>query len=549
MFDAEDDMNHNEQIERTMKTLERSHSANAMAALVHALQVNIPAIRDAAARTIMRSGSSLGKVEVIKNIQKLSPDVIELLSSHNKEISVPLKHCLLHGDSEVVLRALDTVESALLFEEIPTLLQRLRNATGEIADRCEQVISRLVDALSEKVTQSKNEKQIVYQQSCELAIQQFWADLSSQELSHRPYVVVESILILAHGDNAIARMLLKDSTAEIQSIAWDVLMESRHPGVLLFLTSALNVKYVSPKMLEIISTRQDIEFQLQMIRATPTRPSVHQERNYRQLEGLIWLQPTEEFWGTIPPELHPQLVRLIQLMSFNAPIKKSFAHSIFLYAAVPARKAAEEMKGLIKQEEFDSSILTALDSEDHETEAWGVSQIRDSNLTNKYRLLVNRLDSPHEEVVNQVRDTLGRFDVQRAIEFCESAKPSIGPKLAELLLKINPHAIQELSRELANPVRSRRLRTAQAIHFMQLQKELSPALLELLLDSDSIIRRVVVEILADVPTRQILATLQTLHDDPNPRVREAAEAAIKKIGQTLSEEQASEVDATAKELA
>lgn len=540
-------MNHNELIERTMKTLERSHSANAMAALVHALQVDIPAIRDASARMILRSGSSLGKIEIIKNIQKLSPDVVALLSSQNHDIAVPLRHCLLHGDSAVVLRALDTVESAQLYEEIPILLQLLRKATGETADRCEQVLSRLVDSLSENTAQAKNEKQIAYQQSCELAIQQFWTELSTHELSHRPHVIVESILILAHGDNAIARMLLKDSSNEIQAIAWDVLEESRHPGVLVFLTSALNVKYVSPKMLDIISTRQDIEFQLQMIRATPMRPSVHQERNYRQLDGLIWLQATEEFWKTMPPELHPQIVQLIQLMSFNTPIKKSFAHSIFLHAAIPARKAALELQGLMKQEEYDACILTALDSDDAETEAWGVTQVRDSNLTNKYRLLVNRLDSPHEEVVNQVRDILGRFDVQRAIEFCESAKPSIGPKLAELLLKINPLAIQELSRELANPVRSRRLRTAQAIHFMQLQKELSHALLELLLDNDSIIRRVVVEILADVPTRQILATLQSLHDDPSPRVREAAVAAIENIVQALSEEQSPDVDATVKE--
>ncbi|HBN75875.1 MAG TPA: hypothetical protein DD473_08665, partial [Planctomycetaceae bacterium] len=63
-MEAKADMNHNELIERTMKTLERSHSANAMAALVHALQVDIPAIRDASARMILRSGSSLGKIEI-----------------------------------------------------------------------------------------------------------------------------------------------------------------------------------------------------------------------------------------------------------------------------------------------------------------------------------------------------------------------------------------------------------------------------------------------------------------------------------------------------
>ncbi len=521
-------------IEKTMRLLEQSRSTAAMTAFVHALQVDSPKIRDSAARAILRSGSSLGKMELIRHIRKLSPDVLEVMNTADGDMTFPLQQCLLHGDPEQALMALDAIEVARLYQNIPMVLEFLRRATGEIGDRGEQVLGSLVDRLYDTRMTARDAKLTVTDQCIGKMLQHLSVELNSFAQCRRPHAIVESILILADSEHPVARHLIRESAPEWQALVWDVLAKSKHPGILRFLTRALSVKYLHPKILDIVSNRSDIEFQMTMIRLVPTRVNINQERNYQLLTGLPWLQPAAELWLSIPEEFHIQLVQLVRLVCFTRSLKLAFAKSIYQHASVEARKAANDFKHMLRQEEYDACVLDALDSDNPEFEAWGLSQIRDTNLPDKYRQLVDRLDSPHQIVEDQARETLGRFEVQQAIDFSESAKPSAGPKLAELLLKVNPFAIQELCREMANPVRTRRLRAAKAAHFMHLHTQVTPALLELLQDNDTILKRVVAEILADVPTRQVALRLQELLDDSSPRVREAALASLTKINQQLA---------------
>ena len=195
---------------------------------------------------------------------------------------------------------------------------------------------------------------------------------------------------------------------------------------------------------------------------------------------------------------------------------------------------------MIRPQLFEQFVLEALESEDPAIEGWAVSELRNTELPDKYRFLVNRLDSGCPEVQRQAREALGRFDVPTAILFCETARPSVGPKLAELLLKINPDASQDLARELANPVRTRRLRAAKAAAFMGMEGNVTEALIEMLFDSDSIVRRAVAEILGSVPTPAVVGALETLLEDSSPRVREAAEASLQQILATDEGQAASE---------
>ncbi|MCG6154483.1 HEAT repeat domain-containing protein [Rubinisphaera margarita] len=521
-------------IEKTMRLLEQSRSTAAMTAFVHALQVGSPKIRDSAARAILRSGSSLGKMELIRQIRKLSPDVLEVMNTADGDMSFPLKQCLLHGDPQQAFMALDAIEVARLYQNIPMVLEFLRQATGEIADRGEQVLGSLVDRLFETRMTARDARLTITDQCIGKMLQHLSVELNSFAQCRRPQAIVEAILILADSEHPVARHLMRESAPEWQSLVWEVLAQSKHPGILRFLTKALSVKYLHPKILDIVSGRTDIEFQMTMIRLVPTRMNINQERNYQLLTGLPWLQPTDELWLSLPDEFHVQLVQLIRLVCFTRSLKLAFAKSIYQHASVEARKSANDFKHMLRQEEYDACVQHALDSDNAEFEAWGLSQLRDTNLPDKYRQLVDRLDSPHKIVEDQAREALGRFEVQQAIDFSESAKPSAGPKIADLLLKVNPFAIQELCREMANPVRTRRLRAAKAAHFMQLHTEVTPALLELLQDNDTIVKRVVAEILGDIPTRQVAGRLQELLDDSSPRVREAAAASLAKITPQLT---------------
>ncbi len=518
-------------VDMTMRILEQSKNGTAQAVLMHALTVDNPQIRDTAARALLRSGTAIAKTEVIRNIHRFGPDLIAELSTQEKLLSFPLQQCLQHGDQESSLKALETIEAAQMYQEIPILLKFLKASTHASADRAEQTLLILIDHLYNDRLRLKSTDITSVSIYCEQLTEQLGTELLQFEKLRRPRALLEAVLILTDPQHAVAQQLIRESSTDCQSVIWDILAQSCHPGIFLFLINSLNLKYVHPRILEIISRRKDIEFQLCLVRVFPQTLTVNQERNYCQLQGLPWLHPSEELWQRFPPSWQGQLVRLIDALAYKHDQKVAFFESALLYGSVDAKNVAVKHRTLIRQPFLEKIVLQSLESPEEDIEAWAVSELQNTDLPEKYRYLVNRLDSPSELIQQQAREALGRFDVPSAILFCETARPSIGPKLAELLLKINPNALLDLSRELSHPVRTRRLRAAKAAAFMNLQNDVAEALLEMLFDSDAIVRRMVAEILGTVPRPSVISALKMLLEDSSLRVREAAAASLNNLEQ------------------
>jgi hypothetical protein len=98
-----------------------------------------------------------------------------------------------------------------------------------------------------------------------------------------------------------------------------------------------------------------------------------------------------------------------------------------------------------------------------------------------------------------------------------------------LVQKIDPDCHQKLVAELNNPVRRRRIRAARAAQKLGLAHEVEWCLLVMLSDADSQVRRTAAEVLADIPTVEVVAALTGLMNDSSPRVRDAAEQSLDEI--------------------
>ena len=520
-------------IETTLRALEQSKTPAAQLVLMHALSVEDQTIRDLAARAIVRSGNSLAKTEVIRNINRLSAELIEEIGQDEKSISFPLRQCLQHGDVPSSLKALETIEAARFYQEIPFLLKFLGQASGTAADRAEQALLALVDQLYEDRLKLKLSDPSAVNKQCEDLLQVLGVELSRFELLKRPRALVEAVLILSFPEHGVAHQLIRESSAESQAVVWDTLMNSKHPGVMNFLIQSMSQKYIHPRKLEIFSRRRDIEFQYAVVSHVPETFSTNQERNYCQLQSLPWLFPSEELWQRFPPHWHGRVLKLVDAIAYQSYQKAEFYESVLKYGSGVGKAGAARNRHLLKPQFFDQIVLESLESPEEGIEAWAVSELRYTDIPDKYRYLVNRLDSSREQVCLEARKALGRFDVQNAIVYCESARPSLGPRIAELLLKINPNACQELSRELASPVRTRRLRAAKAVAFMNLELQVCDALVEMLYDSDAVVRRSIAEILGNVPVQSVISALTLLLEDSNIRVRETAQESLDRIDALL----------------
>ncbi len=516
-------------IEKTIKVLEKNHSSISQAVLVHALNVSDEEISTRAALSLLYSGSGLGKTEIIRNIHRLAPEVTEEISANADLIRFSLHECLGHGTPELAINALHTIKAAKLYEEVPAMLQYMRRTKGELVQHAGQLFEKMIDELYDRKQQSDAAENEWLRTSIETVLGAIAEEVSHLDRLKHPRLLLQSIFILSHPGQSIPRMLIRNSDSHTLSIIWNILCKERHPGILHYLTDSLKQKYVHTKVLMILSERRDIEFRMHLINSVPKHPTVNQERNYKRLDSLHWLTEDVYLWDTIPEQAQGNLVRLIELIGISEREKIGLYEQALQFGSVEARKVAAEFRYSIDQDRYEQYILEALHSPDPEIEAWAVSELKHTKLPDKSRLLIERLDSPHEVVQEQARESLEMFDLQHAIEYCETAPLSAGKKIAELLLKINPGAIRELSRELANPIRTRRLRAARAVQVMGLQDQVQEALIELLYDTDPIIRRTVVEILAESPSPQVVSSISMLIDDSNPRVRSTVEKVLQDL--------------------
>ena len=78
-------------------------------------------------------------------------------------------------------------------------------------------------------------------------------------------------------------------------------------------------------------------------------------------------------------------------------------------------------------------------------------------------------------------------------------------------------------------MRSKRIRAIQAALAMRVQEHVCHALLKRLEDEDAVVRRSAVEVLAKIPTPEVLQALYGMLDDSSPRVRHEAEFSIQEI--------------------
>jgi HEAT repeat protein len=104
------------------------------------------------------------------------------------------------------------------------------------------------------------------------------------------------------------------------------------------------------------------------------------------------------------------------------------------------------------------------------------------------------------------------------------------------MVKISPESVDELSREMANPIRRHRIRAAHAALAMGLQEQVLPSLMAMLEDGEALVRRTGVEVLAEVTNMAVVEVLENLKDDPSKRVRDTAEQSLKTIRERMAKE-------------
>jgi HEAT repeat protein len=527
-----------ESLTKTFDLLATTKSSNAVDVLVMALDSQQAAIRDRAVGALLQRGTVRCQTEVIRRLPSLSPAARKLVEDDEARLAATLRQCLLHGDQELRACALSIVVDTENFDQVPTLLQILDQRDDPFQQAASDALQDLVNRLYEHchgggVRRAGSRGHRKAPQARQAVLAALDAACNRFDSLVRPTVIVESILVLGDPDNFAVRKLLSQSAPPCRELAAELLVHSKHPGVMRLLMSSLDQNYPHTRAMEAIAARADAEFVCHLLRSFPKRLSESQQKNLRQLTRIAWLSDERLPLAAIPPALHPALVAFVQASGLDADVKTDVHKWILRNGGVEGRQAAGGVLESVAPDAVRSILFGSLNSASEDVQAWATSQLRTQGVPEAIKLLLQRLDSSLPAVREAARGELESFNLELLLSIFDHLDRNVCLRAGQLVRKTDTRCIEKLQAELNSPIRRRRIRAALASSALGLAGEAQSGLLAMLSDQDAQVRRVAVEVLASVPAAEVVAALSELQHDSSPRVRDAAMQSLEAIQRTF----------------
>ena len=528
-----------EPLRKTFDVLACSTAPQAVDVLVYALDLKDALVRSLALETLLKRHTPRGHVEAIRRLDALSPDLRRKLQDACLDLGSAIKHALNYGDPALRRNTLALLRDAEGFEYLPLVIEGLQDVEGETYPDTLATVQHLVERLyclldgqeassiaddhTRRAELEKIRNQVLehLQAACERAP-------THPDLAR----LIEALLILGAKNHEAVKFILWHSEPACRRLAGDVLLTSRHPGVMQLVLDFMGQNYPHPKVFEALSHRDDPEFIRHLLAWFPRQLTRVQASNFRQLDHIRWLEdahrvPLEQ----IPGELHGALVALIRATGLPPDTRLRLLEWILRYGSAGGREAASDVLLQLSEETAQDIILAALAHPDPEVQAWATRQLRRLGVANSLEVLVELLDSPVQAVREAARRELDDFDLHRILELFEQWDSESCRRAGQLILKIDPHAIDRLRQELAHSVQWRRIRAAHAAQALELHSHVIDDLIDMLGDPAALVRRTAVDVLASVRSEKVVRALKNLVNDPSPRVREAVARAMRHLAE------------------
>ena len=341
------------------------------------------------------------------------------------------------------------------------------------------------------------------------------------ELSHTRDVV-EAVLILGDADNFAVQKSLVKGNADCRRLTGEMLLQSKHHGVMQLVLEFMSKNYPPPKVFEVMTQRSDAEFVAHLLRWLPNRLTAQQQKNFQQIESVAWIDPDRLTLETIAPSLQPALVNFVTVSGLPFDVKMKVHEWVVRHGTPEGRLAASNVLDSMDQSMAQEIVTGGLESEDEDIQAWATHQLRSQNVPEAIGLLVERLDSPMPAVRAAARDELQGFDISIMLDHFEKISPAVCLRAAQLIRKIDLDCVDKLRKELDSPIRRRKIQAARASVALGMHAELVPALIALLADTNPVVRRTGINSLATIRTAETIEALSGMLKDENERVRDEA---------------------------
>lgn len=506
----------------TLAVLQKTDNEAAVSVLVPALDSPDPVIQDGALRALLLRRSRAGHREILRRLPRIPTRWKAIVRQHQGRLTGALRDAVLGVDPQACLTA---CEAAVFFREydlIPTLLNALDDRWRGPIDVLADTVLKLALALYEELGAPRDYNIRRDPQSVRQHVLVSFEEAVARYANHRRHKVLEAFLLLTGRENAALKKILINPHHPAFLPIIELLTQSDSNGVVRLLLSFLDDPHVPSSVLNVIARRNDLKFVQHLLGKLAAEPSHVVAQNLRKIQSVTWLHEGIVFLGQLDGGAQQGVVRLV--MGSGIPRLHAFTtiQRLLMHGKPEGRRVAAAALAEFNGADANALAMRALNDPDPRVQASIVRQLRRRGIPGVLTRLVELLDSPHAEVRGAARENLGEFTIQRFLAAFDLLNEEVRTSTALLVKKTDPRTIPELREELQSSVRSRRLRGLSVARSMDLVESLEDVIVELMGDSDHIIRSEAAAALAKSMSSGSLEALKTAQSDSSGTVREAA---------------------------
>ncbi len=523
----------------TFELLAKTENEAALGVLLPALDCPQAAIQEGALTALVERRSPAAGREILRRIPTMSSRWQSILSQHHGRLLGALRDAVLDPQEQ---RCRNGCQAAVWFREydlIPTLLAVMQDAASAHADLAAATMLELLESLYDELAgtsqrSDRRDPQLIRRQvvgALEPAVERYG--------QHKRREVIEAFLLLAARDNGTLKHVMQSPRHPALAPMIETLAESPRKGVIRLLLAYLDDVRAPANVVAVIAGRDDLKFIQYLLRKIGHEPSPAVAQNLKRMDSIAWLERGQALWRQLDDAAQHAMVRLLMASNIPRPQALATIAELLVDGRDGGRREAAHALAEFSGAEANALAMRFLGDPDPHVQAHIVRQLRSRGIPGILQGLVKMVDSPHAVVRKAARESLAEFSFRRYLAAFEMLDEEVRQATGVLVKKIDPQTVPLLKEELCSPMRTRRLRAVAIARLLELVEPLEKPLIELLRDTDHMVRMAAVGALAESHSGASYEALQRALSDRSEVVRQAAQQGVLQRARCTPQEMAS----------
>ena len=521
--------------EITWNQLANSQNEAADSLLVWLLDANDPLVVQRAVEMLLQRRSKAGLCALLRRWPKLDLGIKELVRLGPSRLLGTLRDAVVSNDPWLFENACQAACYLHEYDMIPALITVAEEAASEHGRLAAKTVFELSRLFHDELAKPRDYTNCYDPQLVRGRLLGSLENSVNRFRKHSRHDLVAAFLCLVRRDDILLDRLLSDPHDPAYLCVVDQLTHSTQVSVIRLLLSFLDTVRLPSSVINIVSRRSDtafIESLLTKLQEPLSRTALH---NLKRVENIAWVTNfglLAEFDG----KQQAALMRLVIASGIKPSVYFLIVNYLLEDGKQEGRVAAVQALDGFHGNAANRLALLALSDPAPAVQVHAIHQIRRRNIPDAMTRLLDFVDSDQELVKEAARNCLPELSFERYLASFAAMGDAVRQNVGSLVFKVDPDALRKLVTELSSPVRSRRLRGLQIVQATEKSDGVEGLLLELLGDTDHLVRIEAVRALQWSTTPRALVALQRAQLDQSVAVQDAVKdsltAVIRKVGTT-----------------